>query len=240
MTAELSTIHSQPSTPAPVIFTHCGKLGDMLYALPVAEWFYRTHGRKVHWVLPHGFGPFHYIRELLVLQEHCHDVTLVHHKLANLDAGGQPYRFNPADHGIEGEYFNLGFRDYPDRFIPAFYASEHGFGFVPGYRLRLWSSPEAGAQALQLQLMSEEILRSGETAMAKFAPHATPLPPVMDLLGLARAVSMAKEFHTWFCGLAVLAYMARVPQHIYRVPGHAPKHLYFPDDQDITWHEVSL
>jgi hypothetical protein len=212
----------------------------MLYALPVAEWFWRTHGRKVHWVLPHGFGPFHYIRDLLLLQEHCHDVTLVHHALANLDAGGQPYRFDPSIFGLDGEYFNLGFRGYPTKFIPEFYAEEHGFGFVPGYRLRLWSERGAIEVADQLQRMSEEVLRSGETAMVKFAPHATPLPLVMDLLGLARAVSMAKEFHTWFCGLAVLAYMANVPQHVYRVPGHAPRQLYFPDDHNITWHEVQL
>lgn len=225
----------------PIILTHCGKLGDMLYALPIAEWFYRQHGRRVHWVLPSCFGPFNYIEALLRLQPHCADVTLCGHKLANLDAGGQPYRFNPADYGIpcgpHGEgYFNLGFRGYPDRFISAYYAAEHGLDYVRGYRLELGSFGAAG---------KPQILRSAETAMAQFAPQATPLPTVLDLLDLVRRVALAEEFHTWYCGLAVLAWFAGIPQHVYRVPGHAARELYFPADyfageQRIIWHEVTL
>jgi hypothetical protein len=218
----------------PIILTHCGKLGDMLYALPVAEWFYRQHGRRVHWVLPRCFPPFQYIANLLCLQPHCAGVTLVDHKLVNLDAGGQPYRFNPAHFGIAGEYFNLGFRSYPDRFIPAFYASEYKLGFEPGYRMKIW--PDGAV----LPPLNDELLRSGESAMAQFAPQAKPLPPAEDLLRLVQRLDRAAEFHTWYCGLAVLAYFAGIPQHVYRVPGHARRELYFPGEHPITWHEVTL
>lgn len=221
----------------PIVLTHCGKLGDMLYALPIAEWFYQTQGRPVHWVLPSAFGPFHYVTPLLRLQAHCHDVTLVAHKLQNLDAGGQPYRFDPNAHGVVApEYYNLGFRSYPDQFIPAFYAAEHGLGWVKGFRLELGTlNAERGTQ----------IWRSAETAMARFAPQAEPLPTVVDLLALGRTVARAAEFHTWYCGLAVLAWFARIPQHVYRMPGHASRELYFPEDyfpegNRITWHEVTL
>ncbi len=225
----------------PIILTHCGKLGDMLYALPVAEWFYRAHGRQVHWVLPSCFGPFHYVTPLLRQQAHCADVTLVGHKLANLDAGGQPYQFDPNPHlGTTGrEYFNLGFRSYPDRFIPEFYAREHGLDWTPGFRLDLGTGDaERGTEN------AEVIWRTNEEGLNGHVPAAARrLPLVMDLLELARTVRAGREFHTWYCGLAVLAWLAGIPQHVYRQPGHGAKALYFPEDyfrggHQIQWHDL--
>ena len=214
-----------------MILTHCGKLGDFLYCLPIAEWLFRERGEKTHWVLPRAFEPFNYIEALLMLQPHCEKVTLVDHALVNFEAGGQPYRFNPADYGVEGEYRNLGFRSYPNEYISAFYAKEHGLGYR-GFTLKIWED--------EPWPKTKECLRSGEESMDKLAPFAEKLPDTVDLLGLIRRIASADEFHTWYCGLAVLAWFAGVPQHIYRVRGHAAKHLYFPTSQTITWHEVRL
>jgi hypothetical protein len=51
-----------------------------------------------------------------------------------------------------------------------------------------------------------------------------------DLLTLARRMAAAKEVHTWFCGLAILAHMARIPVIVHRVPGHAWIPLYYEGD----------
>lgn len=216
--------------PDPIILTHCGKLGDMLYCLPIAEWFWQRHGRRTHWVLPSGFGPFRYIGRLLMAQGHCAGVMLVPFKVENYDCGGQPYRFNPAAYGIEGEHYNLGFRHYPNAYLSHFYCDEYGLDYVRDYRMSIGNSIQPSA----------EILRTSESRMAMLAPHATPLPTVVDLLDLARRLAAAKERHSWFCGLAVLMYFVGIPQTVYRVPGHAAREMYFPlaAERGIQYREV--
>lgn len=214
-----------------MILTHCGKLGDFLYSLPIAEWFHKVRGHKVHWVLPRCFLPFQKIESLLRLQPHCENVTLVDFKVRDWDHGGQPYKFNPADYGIEGDYFNLGFRSYPNCFIPAFYAAEYQLGFVEGYRMKIWESDEQ-------PFPTGEVLRSNESGLDRHVNGAVRLPDFDDLLFVAQRISKAREFHTWYCGLAVLAYMAGIPQHVYRQRGHADNRMYFPDATNITWHNI--
>lgn len=92
-----------------MIFTHCGKLGDFGLFLPLASGFYKNTGEKIHWVLPKRFKPFTKIESLLLLQEFTDKVTLVDYVVENYGQGGQPYKFNPADYSVAGEYKNLGF-----------------------------------------------------------------------------------------------------------------------------------
>jgi hypothetical protein len=101
---------------------------------------------------------------------------------------------------------------------------------VKDFRINIGELPEKNG----------EVIRSGEQSMDKLAPFADRLPDSVDLLELIRRIAIAKEFHTWYCGLAVLAWFADVRQHVYRVRGHAARHLYFPTDNTITWHEVRL
>jgi hypothetical protein len=203
-----------------IILSHCGKLGDFLYCLPIGEWIHRTTVRKIHWVLPRCFGPFNYIENLLLAQPMTARVSLVDHKVRDYNCGGQPYRFNVKDFGIEGEYYNLGFRHYPTSYCSKFYAEEYGFDYVRDYRINL-------GEPLPKTL---EVLRSTEGPMAKFAPHAKPLPTNMDLLALARRMQAAKEANTWFCGLAILCCMSGIPVIVHRVPGHASIPLYYEGD----------
>jgi hypothetical protein len=229
-----------------IILTHCGKLGDMLYSLPVASWLARERGCKSHWVLPTNFEPFNYIRNLLMLQPFVSRGTLVPHRVDNYDCGGQPYKFNPADFGIQGEYYNLGFRAYPNKFLPAFYAEEHGFGYDPDFRLKIYPDDPREMASLTDRALTwregkpTEILRTREGAMAKLVPGAEPLTPAMDLLELARRLAAAKEVHTWFCGIAVLCWFAGITATVYRVPGHAAIQLYFPEPRNLTFKEVTI
>lgn len=214
-----------------MILTHCGKLGDALFCLMIGQWLYKNYHRKIHWVLPRSFGPFRYIEPLLMAQEQTSRVTLVDHTIRDFSCGGQPYRFDPAIYGIMGEYFNLGFRGYPDKFLPAFYAEEHGLGYDPDFALNLgeWSSPTRGGRR-----------RSSELAMQMLLPDVEPLPTALDLLELARMIASTDEVHTWFCGIAVLCWLARIPVIVYRVRGHAPLDLYFPDRRSLIIHELAV
>jgi len=205
-----------------VILTHAGKLGDMLYSLMVGSWLHKKFGRQIHWVLPEGFGPFRYIENLLMAQEQTSRVTLVPHRIQNFDCGGQPYKFNPADYGIEGEYYNLGFRNSPNKFVPLFYAEEHGFGVDYDFTLNI---PPGRPAWLENDLSAR---RSTELAMLFIRPDLKPLPNTEDLLELVRGMFVVERMHTWYCGIAVLCWMARIPAIVYRMSGHAPISLYFP------------
>ena len=212
----------------PIIVTHTGKLGDFIYCLPVASWLAHKYNRGIHFVLPDSFHPFRYITPLLELQPFTEAVTLVPFRIANFDCGGQPYKFDPGEFGILGSYFNFGFRHYPNKYLSAFYSEEYGVSYIDDFVLHYGDPPEP----------SGEILKSSEGAMLGFAKHATPLPSVMDLLDLVRRLAAAKEVHSWYCGIAVLCYFARIPFHCYREKGHAAKEFFFPNDDLITWHEV--
>lgn len=216
-----------------IILTHPGKLGDALYALPVASWLYQAEALKTHWVLPSCFGPFRYIENLLLAQPLTSRVSLARYQVANYDCGGQPYRFNPALYGVpvEVSYYNLGFRGYPNAFIPQYYAEEHGFGYDPDYYLDLGEFDDSP---------TDEVVRSTERAMERLAPEAELLPAACDLLDLARRLKRAAEVHLWFCGLAVLCWLAGIEATVYRVPGHGPLDLYFPEPRTLTFKEVTL
>lgn len=109
-----------------MIFTHTGKLGDFFLTLPIANWYYRTYGEKIHYVLSSDFYFFKtIIPDFIKYLPYVEKMTLVPHKIEHYMEGGQPYKFNPADYGIEGKYFNLGYRKYPDKYISLFIAEEY-------------------------------------------------------------------------------------------------------------------
>jgi hypothetical protein len=76
--------------------------------------------------------------------------------------------------------------------------------------------------------------------MEMLLPGIQPLPTEMDLLELARTVSVARKFHTWFCGMAVLCWMADLEAYVYRVPEHAGMEFYFPQHRRLTVRELPL
>ena len=202
------------------IITNTGKLGDFLYCLPIASWLARDRDVKIHWVLPGSFNPFNFITPLLMLQPFTSRVSIVPYGIHDYGCGGQPYRFKPADFGIEGKFYNLGFRGYPNKYVSAYYAEEHGFGYDRNYRINL------GDPAPK----TDEILRSTESAMEKLVPRATPMGTHEDLLVLARRMAAAREVHTWFCGLAILCCMSGIKVTVHRVPGHAYIPFYYEGD----------
>jgi hypothetical protein len=217
-----------------VVLTHPGKLGDMLYALPVASWLYKERGLKTHWVLPMMFGPFQHIERLLQTQVFTEAVSLVKYTVRNYDCGGQPYKFNPNEYGVETDcWYNLGFRHYPSKFIPAFYAEEYGLGYDRNFVMLL-------RHDFHKTFRMDPDVRSCERAMERIIPHADPLPSAIDLLDLTKILHNAREVHLWFCGLAVLSWFCNLKATVYRVPGHGSLELYFPEPRRLKFVEVTL
>ncbi len=116
-----------------MIFTGLARIGDFLLMWPVASWYYKTHGRKIHWVLPSPLPSdrpelrvekenLMKLRSLLEYQDFTEKVSYVP------AVGG--WQFNPADYGIMGDYCNFGVwwsREYD--YIPSVYARRYNFGF---------------------------------------------------------------------------------------------------------------
>ncbi len=236
----------------PIIFTHCGKLGDMLYCLPIAHAYWLNTGRKVHWVLPHCFPPFRYVRALLELQEATDGVTFVDHKCGFSGHGGQPYSVKQKDgfdpfktqifehrgtslgelqsvgwslrpERFEG-FLNLGFRDYPDQFVTAYQAKEHQLPWDPEFTLYL------GEREKPI-VPDGRFLRGEQRELAIAAPHTEQWPMDSDLLTLIRSFRAAQEVHTFFSGGAAMCFLARIPFTLHYVDGHPPRSLYLPADQ---------
>ena len=89
-------------------------------------------------------------------------------------------------------------------------------------------------------MKSEGVMRSSELAMQMLMPDIPSLPTCIDLLQLAQIIERQKAFHSWYCGIAVLCWMARLPAHVYRVAEHASQHLYFPDPRKLTFHQLPV
>jgi hypothetical protein len=209
-----------------IILTHCGKLGDLLYCLPIASWMHKTRGVKIHWVLPECFPPFRYVRNLLMRQAATADVTLVGHQCGWSGHGGEPYKFDPADFGtpenpLTGEYYNLGFRSYPQGFVTEFYAQEHGFGWDRDFTIEFDRLPPA----------PDLVLRSEQPQVKFMAPaHAIQYPMPIDWLLALQLLAMAGERHLWYSGPASLCYLARLPFHLHYMDGHPSRTTYHPEE----------
>lgn len=204
----------------PIILTHCGKLGDFLYSLPIASWLWKTRGQKIHWVLPWGFAPFNDLYRLLYNLPFTERLTLVAHPIYLHGHGGQPYKFNPATYGVpEGEYYNIGFRGYPDKFITAYYAEEHGFDWDRDFVL------DFGEVA-----PTERILRTEQWELAEILPHAETWQVPMCLYELGQMLKAAKERHTWYSGPAAMMFLARMPFYLHYEPAHPPRRLFLPEE----------
>jgi hypothetical protein len=122
-----------------MIFTHTGLMGDFVLTWPIASWFLKTKREKIDFVLP-DISCFSQIDRLLLEQPFTNSLTKVPYKVLNYNCGGQPYKFNPEDFGIKGEYRNLGFRSGPplDKWCPYFVADEHGFGVDEEFQIKIF------------------------------------------------------------------------------------------------------
>jgi hypothetical protein len=90
-----------------MIFTNVSWIGDFFMLWPVASWYYKTHNEKIHFVVSQNYYMYEKVKKFLEHQDFCEKVTLI-------DIGSDAWnlnnwKFNPADFGIEGKYYNFGF-----------------------------------------------------------------------------------------------------------------------------------
>jgi hypothetical protein len=199
-----------------IAVTHCGKLGDFILSLPVASWLYKTRRKKIHFILARRFEPFTKIKSLLMLQEMTGEVTLAEFPVRDWECGGTPYKFNPRRYYVPcGEYYNLGMRRHPRRFVPEFTAEECGLSYDPDFRINLGDYPR-----------TDEVLCT-DSYMLTEAPQATPLDLSLPLLDNARRMAGARESLVSQSGLFHILDWAGVrPTRLYVYPHSVNVHLF--------------
>jgi hypothetical protein len=199
-----------------ITVTHCGKLGDLIASLPVASWLYKTRGKKIHFVLARSFHPFTQLKSLLMLQEMTAEVTLAEFPVKDWECGGTPYQFDPKRYYVPAkEYYNLGFRRHPRRFVPEYVAEEYGLGYDPEFRLELGEVKK-----------TDEVLCSDEY-MLEEVPQATPIDLSAPILENARRMAGAKESHVSQSGLFhILDWAGCTPTKVYVYPHSVNIHLF--------------
>jgi len=191
-----------------ITITHCGKLGDFIACLPIASWLYKTRGQKIHSVLASKFALFAQTISLLKLQELTHDVTLADFPVIDWEKGGEPYKHDPNQYSVVApEYYNLGFRRTPRRFVPEYVAEEYGLGYDKSFRLNLGHYDH-----------TDEILIS-DAFMQTEVPHGTLIDHSQDVLTNARRMAGARESHVSQSGLFhVLDWAGVTPTCVYVYP----------------------
>ena len=124
-----------------MIFTNVSFIGDFFMLWPVASWYYKTYNDKIHFVVSKNYYMYEKVKPFLEQQEFCEKVTLV-------DVGSDAWNlnnwsFNPADHGINGEYYNFGFvpGTHILKYMSEYYADLHGFDYDREMVLKLIEFP---------------------------------------------------------------------------------------------------
>jgi hypothetical protein len=188
-----------------MIFTNVSRLGDFLLLWPVASWYYKETGDKIHWVLSDNFPIYRKIENLMMLQEMTKKVSYVD---VGTNAGDtNDWKFNPSSFGIEGDYYNFGFFSHPQEYMPNFYAKEYGFGVDNDFVINLGdeeSYKNKDEYAVWLEASSY-----WNTKIKKYAPKNS-IELNSDFVHDAKLAKYASDIYCTMGGFAVLMDLCNV------------------------------
>jgi hypothetical protein len=107
-----------------IAVTHPGKMGDTLFALPLARLLYGITGEKIDFYTSDYCAP---LKNLIQFQSYVNEVFVGYgdYKIERMDMGCQPWKM-PVKDGYS-QVYHAGFRGIPDRSIHNFIASQAGF-----------------------------------------------------------------------------------------------------------------
>ena len=209
-----------------MIFTNCGLLGDMFLCLPVLSWYYKTYGEKVTFALATHFPYSRDAEELLSTQECIKEVRYFDYTPENYNMGAQPYHINRDVFGED--IISLGFRSWPDKYLPEFYAEEYGLGVDYDFKLN-YGEPFQSFKGCIMKVDKFDSPKLHHVEALSPAPGNT----MVQNLQLAAG---AEQIITFTTGFSVMATLARIPVTIYQ-PYHLIEHhkKYFVINGGIDW-----
>lgn len=185
-----------------MIFTHTGKMGDMFQCLPILSWWYKTYGEKPIYAL----GMFPYAKqseELLRMQECIGDVIYVDYKPQHLGLGGQPYKFDLKQYlNTNDNYYNLGFRCFPNKYYGDFIAEEYNLGYDYDFKLNVGDKRNKYRGKTVVMDKYETNILKNKGIKGEYLPQNNSL---LKNLQLAMGASNVKSFSTASALLLLLA-----------------------------------
>ena len=197
-----------------IAITHTGKIGDFALCLPICSWLYKTRNEKIIFILPKSFPFMQECESLIRLQPFTEDILYCDHLIYHYDIGGQPYKFNPYDFFPNlniSEYYNIGFRSLPDKYVTEFYAEEYGLGIDYDFVLNL---------DLQFNYRNTDIMCS--EVLSEYFPNYNPPDFSKDFLTNLQKLAYARERHLHFSSLAVFLSLAKIPFYLYTIQKDQP------------------
>jgi len=202
-----------------MIFTNISHIGDFFLLWPVASWYYKTTGNKVHFVVSKNYYMYKLVENFLRAQPFTEDVSYVDVQPNALDPNN--FTFNPNDMGISGEYMNFGFWQHPqpDEYIPEFYAKHYGLGVDYEYIPTLIEFDDEVIPKVTMEVAHQ--VDSYWPAWKASMPVDT-----VDLLKMNNSFEKntwysvkAKERHFGASASAVLMDLFNLPTNIYSIQG---------------------
>lgn len=117
------------------IFTHPGKMGDLLCTLPVISSYYKITSERVFFITVEYCKP---LIELLKLQECIEDAIIVQHEIIDFSMGGQPWKIEPMRHGYKYKHlYSLGFKHFPCPSVSEYASLRTGFPIDKNFVLNI-------------------------------------------------------------------------------------------------------
>lgn len=199
-----------------MIFTSCGKMGDLFQTLPILSAWYKKTGEKADLCL----ATFPYRREceeLLKMQECIGEVYYVDYAPEMMKPDNivdwSLYRFNPYEHGLVTEtvqpFINIGFRHFPNKNYTEFLAEDHGLDIDWDFKLNIGEKRNKyRGKVVVIDKFATNILRN-KGIKGEYLPESG---SIVKNLQLAAGASAVKTTAT---GSAVLLLMSGINCIIY-------------------------
>jgi hypothetical protein len=195
-----------------MIFTNVSRLGDFLLLWPVASWYYKETGDRIHWVLSDNFPLYHKIEKIIMLQDMTEKVSYVN---VGTNAGDiNDWKFNPADFGINGDYYNFGFFSHPSEYMPNFYAKRYDFGVDYEFIINLGDENDYKNKNEYNVWIDSSPYREEKGKLKKYVPSES-IELKSDFLSDAKLSKYASNVYCTMGGFTVLMDMCDVKCKIF-------------------------
>jgi len=213
-----------------MIFTNVSWIGDFFMLWPVASWYYKTHGIKIHFVVSKNYYMYEKVKTFLEYQDFCEKITLI-------DIGSNAWDksnwiFDPKNYGIHGDYYNFGFYKGVDINMSEYYAQYNNLDYDKEMKLKLIEFSDAEIpEKVTIKIAHQE--NGYWNSWRSMMPHDIHELDLNDSFELnVYKAYHAKERHLGSSSLSIMMDMLNKPMTVYA--GHGfPENVFYKNNHNI-------
>ena len=219
-----------------IVFTSCGKLGDMFLCLPVISWYKKVFGVTITFAIADHFPYAKDSYELLMMQDCIDDVIYFKYDDSKCEnrTSDNLGKYHITSEMLPKEYqdfkiYSFGFHRWPDKYIPELYAEEYNFKVDYDFKL------EYGHSNYFYKNDIVKVDRYESPMLNEFIEYVS-LRSNNSMLENLQYASGAKSVLTFTTGFSIMAALARIPVTIYGSTSLIDHHnKYYNISGPITW-----